>query len=223
VDVLDFMVSWITMNPNANLFSYVLILIQSKFSWIPGIKPVNVPKAKQPKLHNSGEVIADKIYRSDLPDPEFLETAIKKYKLKSVLYIHNHPKPSYIEQTAIFCKKNNIVLESRFSISGKYPVKYYQVAKILEFVANPENQPVLIHCHGGENRTGMICGIIRKKQGWSTRQIFEEYFEYIPETKRFRLMSIVNLKWLQNFFRNRMQLLKHVEFPEIGDIRQYKS
>jgi protein tyrosine/serine phosphatase len=201
------------MDENPNLFSYLFILVKSKFAWVPGVKPAQVPKAKIPKLHNSGEVIARKIYRSDLPDPEFLETSSKNYKLKSIIYIHNTPKKSYLEQAQHFCKEHNINLETKFAISGKYPMKYDKIVKILEFAVNPENQPVLIHCHGGENRTGMICGIIRKKQGWPTQQIFEEYFEYIPKTKHFRLMSIVNLKWMTDFFRNRMQLLKHIEFP----------
>lgn len=37
--------------------------------------------------------------------------------------------------------------------------------KIVEMVLDPENQPVLFHCHGGKHRTGMVALTLRKLQG----------------------------------------------------------
>lgn len=39
--------------------------------------------------------------------------------------------------------------------------------KIMKIVLNPENSPVLFHCHGGKHRTGMIALAIRYLQGGS--------------------------------------------------------
>jgi Tyrosine phosphatase family len=50
--------------------------------------------------------------------------------------------------------------------------------RILEIILNPENQPVLFHCHAGIHRTGMIALAIRYLQGGKWTQKLKIPFPY---------------------------------------------
>ena len=48
-----------------------------------------------------------------------------------------------------------------------------QVEEVLSVINDPENQPVLIHCHGGKDRTGLIAAIYKIEH---TDQDFDEIY-----------------------------------------------
>src|SRR4030042_1235106 len=151
----------------ASITPYFFRLIKIRITGLLCFEEKESIKDTPKKIHNMGEVLHGKVIRSDLPEADFIQYLKDRYNLRSIIYIHNKKKSQYLENIQLLGKKLNIQLETRYSISGKYPCNYKTVIKILEFMADKKNHPVLIHCHGGENRTGMICGIIRKKQGWS--------------------------------------------------------
>ncbi len=67
------------------------------------------------------------------------------------------------------------------------------VARFLQIVNDPANQPVYVHCQGGRHRTGVMTAVYRMTEdGWTADQAFAEMKRYKfgadflhPEFKRF--------------------------------------
>ena len=56
-----------------------------------------------------------------------------------------------------------------------WDVRDEDVAQFLKIVRNPANQPVLLHCKHGSDRTGMMVAIYRiVEQGWSKEDAIAE-------------------------------------------------
>lgn len=54
-----------------------------------------------------------------------------------------------------------------------------QIAQFFQIVNDPANQPVYVHCVGGEHRTGVMTAIYRISQnGWTADQAFKEMKRY---------------------------------------------
>jgi tyrosine-protein phosphatase SIW14 len=54
-----------------------------------------------------------------------------------------------------------------------------QVDQFLKVVADPVNQPVFVHCHGGRDRTGAMTAVYRMTQdGWTANQALDEMKQY---------------------------------------------
>jgi len=54
-----------------------------------------------------------------------------------------------------------------------------QVARFLEIVNDPENQPVFVHCAGGRHRTGTMTALYRMtNEGWTPAQAYNEMKQY---------------------------------------------
>lgn len=50
-----------------------------------------------------------------------------------------------------------------------------QGKRFLEIAANPDNWPILVHCHGGEGRAGVMAALVRHSfDGWKLDLIMQE-------------------------------------------------
>ncbi|HLJ54334.1 MAG TPA: tyrosine-protein phosphatase [Chthonomonadaceae bacterium] len=50
-----------------------------------------------------------------------------------------------------------------------------QAQQFLDVVADPANWPVLVHCHAGEGRAGLMCALVRHSfDGWDDKMIMNE-------------------------------------------------
>ena len=57
------------------------------------------------------------------------------------------------------------------------------VRQFLSIVNDPANQPVYVHCQGGQHRTGVMTAVYRMtKYGWSEDQAYNEMKQYKFET-----------------------------------------
>lgn len=55
------------------------------------------------------------------------------------------------------------------------PPSEQDVAQILNIMASPQSQPVFVHCHFGDDRTGLIMALYRVKyDGWTPKAAYEE-------------------------------------------------
>lgn len=53
-----------------------------------------------------------------------------------------------------------------------------QVNQILDALKNVDNFPVFIHCHHGQDRTGLIIGLYRVEvQGWTPSKAYQEMLD----------------------------------------------
>lgn len=53
------------------------------------------------------------------------------------------------------------------------------VNEALSAIASSANEPVFVHCHHGEDRTGLIIGLYRiRHEGWTAKQAYSEMLKY---------------------------------------------
>lgn len=128
-------------------------------------------------------MVSRSIYRSSFPRVEnfkFLSTL----HLKSIICLIPE---AYPPENIEFNERNGIKF-FQIGLSGnKEPfvkIKPELVTEALKIIANPENQPILIHCNRGKHRTGCIVGCVRKLQNWSLSMIFDEYRKFAYPKER---------------------------------------
>ena len=81
----------------------------------------------------------------------------------------------------------------RFPMNTHVPPTSAQLAKFMEIVNDPAQQPVYVHCKGGRHRTGVMTAVYRMEQdGWTADRAFGEMKRYRfgadflhPEFKRY--------------------------------------
>ena len=67
-------------------------------------------------------------------------------------------------------------------VESRKPIPEHQVEAFFEFVDNPANQPVLVHCSAGRHRTGYLCGRYRiERQGWTVEKAVQEMLSFEPD------------------------------------------
>ena len=136
-------------------------------------KPVGSDVLRQglPNLYQVSPVL----YRSAQPEAEGLlllnQQLARVYglpvEIKTVLSLRNNAGD------AALVKPTGVHYEQiRFNT---WDVRDEDVAQFLKIVRNPANQPVLLHCKHGSDRTGMMVAIYRiVEQGWSKEDAIAE-------------------------------------------------
>lgn len=85
-------------------------------------------------------------------------------RIKTVLnlqLLHEDPKIHPIQRRWVKC-------EALF-------MSRWKIATCLDIITNPENQPILVHCLHGADRTGTVIAAYRISiEGWTTRKAIEE-------------------------------------------------
>ncbi len=108
---------------------------------------------------NFRTVVPGRAYRSARLSGEALEQAIKDYGIRTVINLRGccEPAPWYLEQSRIL-NRHNVSMEDVGCSAGRLPsvVTIRQLVQILD----QTEYPVLIHCHRGIDRTGMVAAIL---------------------------------------------------------------
>lgn len=117
---------------------------------------------------------------------------------KSILNLeagNTSQKPSYVKAE----EKQALQLGLQFLHIPMHPTQgptKEQIDQAHAFMIDPANQPVLVHCHFGKDRTGMVIAAYRMKyQGWS-------YDDAVAEMKNYGFSG---------FFTSWLPLLKEYE------------
>jgi protein tyrosine/serine phosphatase len=115
--------------------------------------------------------VSDKLYRGAQP----LSGAAQKLAelgVKTIINLRGEVDFTRVEQ-----KEAQTAGLSYFSVEmpGLSAPSDDQVARVMEIINNPENQPVFIHCKRGADRTGTIAAIYRiSNEGWTAERAIAE-------------------------------------------------
>ncbi|OFZ51970.1 MAG: hypothetical protein A2381_01550 [Bdellovibrionales bacterium RIFOXYB1_FULL_37_110] len=139
------------------------------------------------------------IYMNYMNYSFFLDHAVEEYEIQNDFdfkFYHSYDKNmrTYLDgRNPIHPKKDiddlenldfwarpsqNAIEQFEIKPDGKLDGGVDAFYRILAIALNPENQPVLFHCHGGIHRTGMIALAIRYLQGGSWTKAFKVPYYY---------------------------------------------
>lgn len=118
-----------------------------------------------PNLHRVSPVL----YRSAQPTNEGMKQ-LKAMGIKTVVNLRSfHSDRDELKGTGL--QYEHIYMKA-------WNAEREEAVRFLQIVMNPENQPVLVHCQHGADRTGTMCAVYRMAvQGWSKQQAVEEMTE----------------------------------------------
>ena len=121
-------------------------------------------------LKNFGIVVPGKVYRSGQPNEAQLETWIREYGLKSILSLR-FGVPAYEKELA---ERYGIRLY-HVPFSATEGLKESQWEAIRGILTDEENLPILLHCQGGGDRSGIVTALYRVEvQGWALEKALRE-------------------------------------------------
>ena len=136
------------------------------------------------------------LYRDGVQSPCQFETAIRKVQPKTVVSLIDdnelaHPEKPQFKAEAEFLAKQGIRLERIPVKLGGWPSQE-DVEKFNRVAADPENQPVLVHCAQGVRRTGMMVAAYQMKHlGYDREKAKDELLAFghsdrtVNDVKRF--------------------------------------
>lgn len=120
-------------------------------------------------------VVAPGVWRSAQPNSESLRK-MKSYGLKTLVNLRLDGEAEPWENK--LAGELGIRYYS-FPFSGAQVVPAKTVDDVLSILSDPKQQPVLIHCGAGKDRTGMLIAAYRiTKAGWPFRDIYQEMRMY---------------------------------------------
>ncbi len=120
-------------------------------------------------------VVSPTLIRGGLPGQHGIQ-ALKNSGVKTVINLMNPGKLSDDEKELV--ERNNMkyvtIPMSHFKAATKD-----QMDKFLSVVNNPESQPVFVHCHQGQDRTGTMVAVYRiNHEGWTASKAYNEMVNY---------------------------------------------
>jgi len=76
-----------------------------------------------------------------------------------------------------------------------------EVARVIDIINNPDNQPVFIHCKRGSDRTGTIAAVYRiARDGWTADRAIAEARRYGMSWAEFGMRS-----YISNFYKQQLR------------------
>lgn len=120
------------------------------------------------KYYNFGVVYPDKLYRSKAPSRDFLEYVRDIYGVKVVIDLRS---PSSEREAPRILREREWAEELGLKFISIPEVTYETALLIRDLIGD---EPILIHCQAGRDRTGGIVAYQRYFDGWSYRDVRKE-------------------------------------------------
>lgn len=143
-----------------------LVLVSCKAEELKGKRPANWGvKVTKPNLENLYKITPN-FYRCAQPSADGMKAA-ENLGIKTVINLrHNHTDKDEAKGTNL--KLVHIPINT-WHMKDKYVIKF------LETVTDPEQQPVLLHCKHGSDRTGTMVAMYRIcVEGWTKENAIKE-------------------------------------------------
>jgi protein tyrosine/serine phosphatase len=126
-------------------------------------------------LYNFGEIAPGRIYRSAQPSPLFLRWLTQNHGIRTLINLRGET-PGFESH---YAARHGLRLIS-FDLSATAPPSQADVARFLQVVSDPENQPVLVHCRAGVDRTGYMLALYRiEREGWTAERALHEMNRFL--------------------------------------------
>jgi len=131
---------------------------------------------------NLHAVEGGKVYRSGQMPADELKRFVKEAGIRSVINLRGeHVGEGWYDQELRSTQSLNVSLIN-YPISARSELTLEQMRKISELIRDAE-KPVLIHCGGGADRTGLACALYRVDAGQPTdraREQLSPYYGHFP-------------------------------------------
>lgn len=104
-----------------------------------------------------GVVEEGKVYRSGRLSPVALARLHERHKIRTIIDLGTYPEGSAGERREAETARALGIRRYRFELSGDSTGNPAYYARALAIMTDPAQQPVLVHCGAGSERTGMAC------------------------------------------------------------------
>lgn len=114
------------------------------------------------------EVVPGKLYRSGYCEPGPLTRIIQEHHIKTILVLLEDQPNSPEQQKEMAVVQREGVKVIRIPMPGDGCAEFDDLEKASDVIADPANQPLLVHCYAGTNRTGAAYAVWRMRHcGWN--------------------------------------------------------
>ncbi|HEX8494048.1 MAG TPA: tyrosine-protein phosphatase [Pyrinomonadaceae bacterium] len=131
-------------------------------------------EASYPELPNFHQV-SQQLYRGAQPRDGGIRK-LKELGIKTIINLRGEDEETRAEQAeaeALGLRYFSVPLPGMRRPSDE------QVQRVLALINAPERQPLFVHCHHGEDRTGLIIAVYRiTHDGWTSEQAKQEAKHY---------------------------------------------
>ena len=121
-------------------------------------------------------IVAPNIMRSAQPSEENFKILKEHYNVKTILNLRDNKQHSEWEKKVVEKLGMKYI---NIPMSGTKKQSKEKIEKCLAIISNRSNQPILVHCLAGKDRTGLVFAAYRiKYDNWSFNDALVEMFAY---------------------------------------------
>ncbi len=161
------------------------------------IPPETSVSDKQFNFH----IVNDRIWRSAQPSIESIDV-MKKHGLKTIINLRGSEE-NHLWESRI-CDSLGIQY-FHMPMDGREVPDTADLNNILRIIENQQNQPVMYHCLGGKDRTGIVTAIYRlKNSDVSFEEVHKEMLMYGYNEEEFPQLSEFAKTWREKYLQSAM-------------------
>lgn len=150
-------------------------LLLALFLW-KAVRPDLAPK-------RLAEVIPGKVYRSGELSPQALADLAKSTNLKTIIDLGIAPDGDPRDRRQQLAAQALNITRYKFNLVGDSTGNPNEYLAALRLALDPANQPVLIHCATGSQRTSCAIALVRMAEGSSADQALTEAHAFDAKPK----------------------------------------
>jgi len=159
------------------------------------IPPETSVSDKQFNFH----IVDDGIWRSAQPSIESI-AVMKMHGLKTIINLRGD-EDNHLWESRI-CDSLDIQY-FHIPMDGREVPDTADLNKILKVIENQKNQPVMYHCLGGKDRTGIVTAVYRlKNSNVGFEEVHTEMLMYGYNEEKFPQLAEFAKRWRENYLKN---------------------
>jgi protein tyrosine/serine phosphatase len=159
------------------------------------IPPETSVSDKQFNFH----IVDDGIWRSAQPSIESI-AVMKKHGLKTIINLRAD-KENHLWESGV-CDSLGIQY-FHMPMDGREVPDTSDINKILRVIENQQNQPLMFHCLGGKDRTGIVTAIYRlKNSDIGFKEVHTEMLMYGYNEEEFPHLAEFAKHWREKYLKN---------------------